>query len=794
MFKRLHFFICFMLFITGSIQAQNGTIKGRVVSAVNNQPLAFASVLVQGQDLGAVTDIEGNYVLDSLPAGLYNLKATYVGFETKTVFEVRVPANRVINLDFALEPSNNELGEVVIKSEAFVKKEEAPVSLRTVGVDEIARNPGGNRDISRVIQTLPGVTPTVAFRNDLIIRGGAPGENKFFIDGIEVPTINHFATQGASGGPVGMINVNFLREVEFYSGAFPVNYGPTLSSVMAFSQKDGNRDQIGAQATIGATDFGLAVEGPMGPKASYMVSVRRSYLQLLFQQIGLPFLPIYTDIQFKFKLEPTQKDHITIIGIGAIDNFELNLEANETASQRYILNYLPVNEQYNYTRGVKYTRFHEKSYTNIILSRNKLNNTSVKYENNDDSSDDNLILDYQSQEVENRFRLENVARREGYKITMGVSYEYDYYSNNTFNRVSTPGGVQAFDFESELRMHRYGAFAQVSRKFIEDRLLLSLGSRIDGATFSEETQNPLEQFAPRFSASFILTKKLSINFNTGQYYQLPPYTILGYRDEENQLVNKENDITYIKNRHLVAGIEYTTEKNSRITVESFYKRYYNYPFLLTDSVSLANLGSDFGVIGNEPAESSSEGRSYGVEFLVQQKLYKGFYGILSYTIMKSEFTDKTGQFKPSAWDNRHFVSLTAGKKFKKNWEVGARWWFVTGSPYTPFDIERSSTKAVWDVTGRGIPDYNRLNQARTSNFNQLDLRVDKKWFFNQWSLNLYFDIQNVYGSNQAAQPFLDVVRDENGNPVSKNAFQYETQRLQNNLGTTVPTLGVIVEL
>ncbi|MCB0739086.1 MAG: TonB-dependent receptor, partial [Bacteroidetes bacterium] len=510
-------------------------------------------------------------------------------------------------------------------------------------------------------------------------------------------------------------------------------------------------------------------------------------------QIGLPFLPIYTDLQFKFNIEPTQKDRISIVGIGAIDDFALNLDANETPSQRYILNYLPVNEQYNYTRGLKYTRFHENSYTNLIFSRNKLNNRSFKYENNDDSNEDNKILDYISQEVENRIRIENVMQKNGFKLTTGLSYEYDVYTNETYNRLSTRGGVITIDFDSRLDLHQYGAFAQLSKKVLDNRLLLSLGTRIDGSNYSEQTNNPLEQFAPRFSASYAVTKNFRINFNTGQYFQLPPYTILGYRNAENQLVNKQNEITYIRNRHLVSGVEFTTKTNTRFSIEGFYKKYDNYPFLLNDSVSLANLGSDFGVVGNEPANSTSEGRSFGLEFLIQQKLYKGFYGIMSYTILKSEFTDKSGDYKPSAWDNRHFLSLTAGKKFKKNWEVGARWWFVTGGPYTPFDLERSATKAVWDVTGRGLPNYDRINERRLSNFNQLDLRVDKKYYFDKWSLNVYFDIQNVYGSSQAGQPFVDVVRDDLGNPVSANQFQYQLTTLENNLGTTIPSIGIIAE-
>ena len=782
-----------MLFFSVEVWAQSGTIKGRVYNAINNEPLPFANVGIQGTEYGGSTDFEGNYTITDVPPGLYNVSASYIGYEAKTVFEVSVAGNKSAVVDFPLNENSQKLEAVIIQTEAFEKKEESPVSLRTIGVNEIERNPGGNRDISRVIQTLPGVTPTVSFRNDLIIRGGAPNENRFYLDGIEIPTINHFSTQGASGGPVGMINVNFIREVEFYSGAFPANRGNTLSSVMEFEQKTGDKDKHNFQATVGASDLGIMFDGPISPIATYMVSYRRSYLQFLFKQIGLPFLPIYNDLQFKFKIEPSQKDHFTIIGIGAIDNFELNLDANETREQQYILNYLPINEQYNYTRGFKYTRFHQKSYTNFIFSRSKLSNTTFKYENNDDSNEDNKILDYLSQEVENKVRVENFFRDKGWVINSGFGAQAVRYTNSTYNRIATPFGVVERDFESELNYNRYSVFGQASRKLVNDRLILSFGFRMDGADYNAEMSNLTKQLSPRFSASYAVNERFSLNFNTGRYFQLPPNTVLGYRNNEGDLVNADR-LQYIQSDHLVAGFEYKTENNSRFTIEGFYKNYSNYPFLLTDSVSLANLGSDFGVIGNEPAESSSEGRSYGLEFLYQQRLFKGFYGILSYTILKSEFKNGSDEYIPSAWDSRHMASLTAGKKFRKNWEVGARWWFVTGAPYTPFDIAYSTRPEVWDVTGRGLPDYSRLNTLRTSTFQQLDMRVDKKFFFDKFNLNLYFDIQNVFGSSLVAQPNLDVDRDELGDPILGDNGRYQYTLLNNSLGTTLPTLGIILEL
>lgn len=359
-----------------------------------------------------------------------------------------------------------------------------------------------------------------------------------------------------------------------------------------------------------------------------------------------------------------------------------------------------------------------------------LENRAFKYENNDRSSEDNLILDYNSTEAENKLRVENTARINGWKYTFGGNYEFSRFTNRTFNRIFIPSiGEQTIDFESKLGIHQFGLFGQVSKSFIEGRLDLSLGFRTDANTFNSNMANPLNQLSPRFSVRFAITPQININFNTGIYYQLPAYTLLGFRNNNNELVN--DDMQYINNKQFVLGAEYNTNKNSKISVEGFLKLYDNYPFLLTDSISFANLGGDFGVVGNEAANSSSSGRSYGAEFLFQQKLFKGWYGILAYTIFWSEFLDKNGNFVPTAWDNRHIISITGGKRFNKNWELGFRWGIFGGTPYTPYDIEASADIQNWQITGTGILDFNRLNTERTPWAHQLDIRVDKKWFFSQ---------------------------------------------------------------
>ncbi|MEL6671529.1 MAG: TonB-dependent receptor [Bacteroidota bacterium] len=788
--KKGLFFLSFILFLgwlAPYAQAQSGIIKGRIFNEINNEPLEFGAVRIQSSNQGSYTDSLGRFEIGGLTPGLYNLEVTYGGFETAVIYELQVSNSKPYVVDIPMKEAQITADSVTIVASPFKQIEETPLSLYSIGTSEIKRNPGGNRDISRVIQSLPGVASTVSFRNDILIRGGGPNENRFYIDGIETPNINHFATQGASGGPVGLINVDFIGEVDFYSGAFPANRGNALSSVFEFRQRQARDDRLGFTATVGASDLALTLEGPSGENSSFLFSARRSYLQLLFKLLGLPFLPNYNDYQYKHKFRFGQRHELNIVSLGAIDEFSLNLEADSTDYQKYILGNLPVQTQWNYTIGASYKYFGDRGFWNVVASRNMLNNRAFKFPDNDESQ--NPIFDYTSREIENKLRVEYTGRAKGFKWNYGANYEFAKYTNSTFNILP----FTVIDFDSKLSFSKYGAFAQLSKKLIDDRLILSAGARIDGNSFSQTMQNPLEQFSPRFSASFAFTPRLKVNFNTGIFYQLPPYTVMGYRDTDSgDLVNE--DIKYIRNRHMVGGIAFTTESNTKISVEGFYKLYDRYPFLIQDSISLANLGGDFGVIGNEPAISISEGRTYGLEVLVQQRLWKGFYGIVAYTLGRSEFKDKNGKYVPSSWDSRHIVALTAGKKFKGNWEIGAKWRLTTGTPFTPANVAFSSLTNVWDVRGREVPDFNMLNSQRIGAYHQLDIRIDKKWFFNKWSFNLFIDVQNLYNNVIPGPPILDVVKDENGLPLldPNDPTRYQTYFLENTLGLLQPTLGIVI--
>mgnify|MGYP006273154517 FL=1 len=785
--------------------AQTARITGTVTESGSNAPVPFANVVIQNTTTGTTTDVDGAFELAGLDAGLYNIVVTSIGYEPATVFEVEVTNAKPAVLEIELSEAATELEEVVVTADPFRKPKESPLSLRSIGTNEIKRYPGGNRDISKVIQSLPGLVNVSTFRNDILIRGGAPSENVFYIDDIEVPTINHFSTQGASGGPVGVINVDFIRNADLYTGAFPVNRGNAMSSVLEIDQRAARTDRFGLTLTSGTNEAALSVEGPMGrdDRTEYLASVRYSYLQGLFKIFGLPFLPTYTDFQFKTRTRFSQKHELLVLGLGAVDQFRLNPDANETVEQRYLLDNLPNNGQWNYTIGGRYKYFTDDlGYMTLVLSHSALNNFADKYIDNDESDPDNLILDFQSLETETKLRAEHTFEKKGFRVNYGLGYEYTTIGTDRFTRDVGAGGVPIdLDYDAFFGFHQYAAFAQASRSFARERLDVSVGVRVDGNSSSWRMRNPFQHVSPRLSLSYKATEGLRFNFNTGWYHQIPASTLISFRSNDGERINRDA-LDYQDVTHVVGGVEYTTRKNSTFSAEGFFKYYRNYPLVSVgdplnpvDTVSLGNLGADFGAVGFNGVPTLGDGRSYGLELLFQQKLFKGWYSIISYTLFKSEFQDKTGTFRPSAWDTRHAISLTLGKKFPKNWEIGGRW-IVTGPrPFTPVDSLTSSLVPVWDANQQAIPDYDRVNAERLPWAHFMDIRVTKRWNLEKVSIETFLDIQNVYNFQAPSQPLLVVDEGADGSR-QLNAMDprfYDTSVIQTTDGTLIPGIGFILE-
>lgn len=790
--KNILFFLLSILFSTSAI-SQNGKIKGTIVNATTNEPVEFAGIQVQGTTLGTTSQEDGVFELTNVKSGFVRLVVSFIGFETAVSSEIQVMGNQTSFINIALRESSVQLQQVTVRPNYNMKRIESPISVISVGVREIEKGAGVNRDVSKIIQTLPGVGTTDPNRNDLIVRGGGPSENVFYLDGIEIPIINHFATQGSSGGVVGVINPDFVEEISFYTGAFPANRTNALSSVMEIRQRNGSKDRIHTKLSIGASDAAVTVDGPINDKSTFIVSARQSYLQLLFKLIGLPFLPTYNDFQAKYKLKIDNKNELTIIGIGAIDNMALNtdLEDTGTESQKYLLSYLPVYKQWNYTVGGVYKHFGNSFIDTWVLSRSMLRNSNYKYRDNDESNE--KMSDYKSDEAVNKLRFEREYPYMTMKLKVGAGINYTHYTNNSFRSVYRNEAEELLKYDTELDLFGYQMFAQLSDDFINKRLKLSLGVSVVGNNFNDNMKNPLNQFSPRLSASYGLSDKWDINANIGRYASQPAYTTMGFK-KDGAFVNKNEQLKYITSNQAIAGFEYRPGSNMRLSVEGFYKQYGRYPFSVEDGISIASKGTEYGQVGDEEITSIGKGRAYGVEVLYKLVDWNNLNLTTTYTFFRSEFTDKDNVYRPSSWDTRHMVNLIGSYKLNKGWNISARWHFSGGAPYTPIDMDLSTNREAWDITNQYYLDYDKFNTLRLTANHSLDLRVDKEIYFNKFALNFYADVQNAYNFQSESAPIY-TNKDVDGNvmidPIDPTK---QTIRLLDNVsGTVLPAVGVMLK-
>lgn len=786
-----------LLLLSAFTFAQVGSININVFDDFTKKPLA-ASVRMLGSE-GAVFTGEGNVLIADIPSGTYTFEVTAEGYTPTSLNDIDVVPNQNLTFSVGLIRSVNQIEEVTITRKSYKTTAESPLSLRNITSEEVQKNAGSNRDVSKAILSFPGVGSTATFRNDLFIRGGSSAENKFYIDGIEVPVINHFQTQGASGGPRGIITVDFIKDVDFYSGAFPARRNGVLSSLFEFNLKSARKDKLGYKVILGLDDLQLMADGPLSRDQTWsgLFSVRKSNLQLLFKAIGLPFLPSYYDATFKVSKKFESGDELYFLGMGAKDSFKFNEDAEPTLANLTLIDRLPVSPQWNYTVGAGYRHLAENGNWLFTLSRNMLDNQALKYYRNIEVPQ-NLLYDYNSQESENKFRIDRNFNIADYQLSSGANINYARYYNASVSRNVTQSTVNFDQLSSEFNLLQYGLYLQAARKLFDDRLQISGGLRVDASNYSDNTNNPLEQFSPRLSLSYKFTNRLALNFNTGIYYQLPVYTALGFT--QNGVLTNKNTLKYINNTHLVGGMEYNGPNSLRFTVEGYYKKYKNYPFSLRNQISLANVGGDFGVVGSEPLDSRGFGETYGLEVLAQKRTLNNFYGIAAYTFGYSRFSNASGFLLPSSWDSRHILTMTAGKYFSRNWNVGARFRMQSGLPETPYDLQRSALVNIWNVANGPVQNFSLLNTSRGNLSHQLDIRGEKKWIFNKWQLTAYVDLVNAYGSaSPSALPVVNLQRDAQGNGIIANPTApqdqqyYELQTGENDRSTPLPYFGFIFE-
>ena len=766
-------------------------VKGTVIDKSSRQPLEFINVMIVGLNKGGVTNAEGKFSIGQVPPGIYRLQASAIGYKTVTTPEY-ILSTRDLHIQIEMEENQTELEGVTVTASPFRRDIESPVSLRIIGLQEIEKSPGANRDISRIVQSYPGVAfSPIGYRNDLIVRGGSPSENRFYLDGVEIPNINHFSTQGASGGPVGILNADLIREVNFYTGAFPTDKGNALSSVLDFKLRDGDMERNSLKATLGASEVSLASNGHLGKKTSYLVSVRQSYLQFLFDMLGLPFLPTFTDAQFKLKTRFDARNELTVLGLGGIDKMKLNTKADDEDNE-YILSYLPKIQQETFTLGAVYRHYAGAHVQSVVASHSYLNNRNTKYQQNDESDPEHLMLRLRSTEQNTQLRLENSSSFRNWKVTVGTSLDYSQYSNTTFQKVYTDR-AQTFDYHTYLGIMRWGLFGTVNYTSIDERFTASLGLRADANNYSAAMKDLSEQLSPRLSLSYQLTEHWSLSGNAGLYYQLPPYTALGFKNNNGLYANKYA-LRYMQVSQGSVGLNWRKGDTFEVSVEGFYKDYDKIPLSVADGIPLTCKGNDYGVIGNELLTSTAQGRSYGAELLLKWLVAKKLNLASSFTLFKSEYrTDKESEYIASAWDNRFIFNLRGTYNLPRHWSVGMKVSCIGGAPYTPYDADKSSLVTAWNAQGKPYYDYTRYNEERLPAFTQVDIRIDKTFYLKRCMLGFYIDLQNIAGSKLKQADVLmstGVIKNPDA-PIAEQ--RYVMKSLKQESGTLLPTLGITFE-
>lgn len=801
-----------ILFISLCILSAYGQNKGVITGSVKDknlqEGLIGVRITLSGPDtLRALTDMNGQFTIEG-EVGKYNLETYYVGYKEFISYNVNINSGNAQVIEIELEDQVEEFGEVTVNASQSVRATDmvTPLATQKLTAEEIKVNPGGNFDVSKVIQVLPGVaggsTPN---RNDIIVRGGGPSENVYYLDGIEIPVLNHFQTQGASGGATGILNVSFIREVQLTSSAFDSRYDNALASTIVIKQRNGNPNKLSGNVRLSGSEAAFTLEGPLGKKTTFMASARRSYLQFLFKLIDLPIRPDYWDFQYKINHKINAKTELNFIGIGAIDNFKIAVPEDADATTEYINRANPIIKQWNYTVGASLKRLIDKGYFTVALSRNMFFNGADRFENNA-TQGGNKLLSLKSHEIENKLRIDFNQFFNGWKLSYGLGAQYVKYDLDLFNTVQDEfldslGNVTSpaisFTTNSEIDFYKFGAYSHLSKYFFKEKLLLTGGVRTDMNTFTESGLNPLKSFSPRLSTSWAFNNKWNISGSVGSYYKLPVYTALGFRDSTGNLANESLD--YINSIHYTIGTQFLPRNDLRFTLEAFYKDYRNYPVSLTDGISAANIGTDFATVGNDSYASIGKGRVYGLEAYVQQKLINKLFYIVSATVYKSEFTGADGQFVSSTWDYGFVFSTTFGYKFNKNWDVGVKYRISGGQPYTPFDLTASRVNYL--TTGVGTLDFSRLNSERLPVFQQLDLRVDKKINLKKTTLTLFVDIQNVFLYKTPNTPNYTFMRNADnsgfettdGNPIAKDGSNGIPVVLDERSATVVPSIGFIFE-
>ncbi|MDZ7345656.1 MAG: TonB-dependent receptor [candidate division KSB1 bacterium] len=673
-------------------QAQTlfGSLNGTVTDAKTGEPLVGVNVVVMDTPYGASTDAEGRFFIQRIPVGTYRLRFDYIGYESVIKTDIVVKSSRNEAVNASLTPTVIEGSEVVVTAGYFVESTKAQPSVIALSREEIRRYPGGFEDVVRTVSTLPGVAVNNAGgRNDLLVRGGGPSENLYVINGIEVPNINHFGTQGAGSGSLSFVNLDFVQDVSFSTGGFGARYGDKMSSVLSLEMIENHATSFDPKLTISATQYGADFRQPLGNRGGVIFSARRSYLDLIFKAAGLAFVPVYTDFNLIGHYDLTPKDKLFLLSLSAINDVDRDLSTFQNRVENAgILG----NAQYQAVAGMTYRRLLNAGYLDAVVSTNLY---KFGFRQADPELFEFFRSDAREREVNVKLERYWVASKT-LGLRSGVSAKTSIFKNEVsfadviYDRNGNSLPIAALGlpqrFSQDQTAFKTAAYAEADW-LLHPKWELNLGARADRYGYLEQKLYA----APRLAVNYKLNPQHSFKLSGGVYYQPPSYV---------WLTNSANrSLKALRNTMGVLGWNYLAQEDLRLSVETYYKSYRDLPTGtvpgVSDYIVITNTGTDYGgsrenfqSFGYFDMVSKGKGRSYGVELLVQKKFSNTpFYGLWGVTLNKTELTAGNGLTYPGQYDQRFIMNLSGGYKPNRNWEFSAKFRYYTGVPYTPVYVK-----------------------------------------------------------------------------------------------------------
>jgi hypothetical protein len=718
-----------------------GSIQGTVLDRSTQSPLPMANVIVENTSFGAVTDGQGRFLIPGVPAGPYVLRFSYVGYETLRVPDVIVKSDRPASADAELQPSAVRMKGVTVRGDYFPERAEQPAGSAGFSYEEIRRAPGSAGDVSRIVMSLPSVAKVNDQTNKLIVRGGGSTENAYYVDDIEVPNINHFPSQGASGGPMGILNVDFIRDVTFLAGGFPAAYGDRLSSVLSVDFREGSRSGREGQVDLNITGFGAVGEGPMaGGKGSWMASARRSYFDWIAKvaDIGSSAPPNWGDVQGKAVLDLSPGHRLTFIGITADDH---NAPDREAAVEGDML-YYGSQDTRESSAGIGWRAlWGGHGYSNTTLGWNR---TGFR-EKWDETGSGIPVIRNRSTEESLRLRCRN-------RLILGPAVSVDFGAEagrvSDRYRIGYGAFTDALGAASDSALvdgtysgWKLGAFASVEAS-PHPLLTLTAGVRWDLFTFTGNAT-----LSPRFSAAWRISDRTTLTASAGLYCQTLPMVLLGQNAANAGLKDPSAS-------NAVLGFRRRLGESAQLTVEVYSKEYDRFPvdpaqlslFLLDEQEYRYTYFTSHG-----PLRGDGRAFSRGLEVLLQKKMAGNYYGLIGASWFRTRYRDGFGVWRDRVLDVTGLFSAEGGYKPDRNWEFSARLILEGGAPYTPFDASASA------ALRRGVMDADRINASRLPAYQSLDLRIDRRFNFRESNLIGYLCVWNATNHRNVQTVFWNTV-------------------------------------